>query len=283
MQFCIQQKINKMTEQEDNAYILGTDIQELHRLGIQHQVWASEAQRGWEIAQFRAGQTILDLGCGPGFCTRELAYITRHHGKVIAVDKSTFFINHLNKLVELDQLSIETIQTDFNKMSLEDNNLDGMYCRWALAWLDNPVDILAKVNMALKPGGRMVIHEYYDWSTHQTEPSLINLNIAISAALKSFMDSSGDINIGRQLPKIIEELGMKIISIRPMTKIATPKDAAWHWPKSFYESYFPRLVQLGYLTEEEVNNALSDMEKLESLESSTLLCPMMIEVVAEKI
>ena len=61
---------------EQNAYILGTDKEELHRLGIQHQVWASEAQKGWTLAGFTAGQTLLDLGCGPGFCTKELAMIT---------------------------------------------------------------------------------------------------------------------------------------------------------------------------------------------------------------
>jgi len=34
---------------EKNAYILGTDKEEFNRLGIQHQVWASEAQKGWEL------------------------------------------------------------------------------------------------------------------------------------------------------------------------------------------------------------------------------------------
>ena len=71
---------------ENNAYILGTDAQELHRLGIQHQVWASQAHKGWKLANFRAGQTLLDLGSGPGFCSKELAYLTGKSGKVIAVD-----------------------------------------------------------------------------------------------------------------------------------------------------------------------------------------------------
>ena len=56
--------------QEENAYILGTDAQELHRLGVQHQVWSEEALHGWRLAQFRAGHTLLDLGSGPGFSRR---------------------------------------------------------------------------------------------------------------------------------------------------------------------------------------------------------------------
>ena len=44
---------------ENNAYILGTAPDELFRLGVQHQVWASEAQRGWENAGFTAGNTLV--------------------------------------------------------------------------------------------------------------------------------------------------------------------------------------------------------------------------------
>ncbi len=84
---------------ETNAYILGTDHQEFHRLGVQHQVWASEAQRGWSLANFNEGQTLLDLGSGPGFCAKELAYITGTSGKVIAVDKSPAFIEHVKSEV----------------------------------------------------------------------------------------------------------------------------------------------------------------------------------------
>ena len=61
---------------ESKAYILGTDSEELFRLGVQHQVWAEEAQKGWRLANFSAGQTLLDLGCGPGYCTKELAFIS---------------------------------------------------------------------------------------------------------------------------------------------------------------------------------------------------------------
>ena len=73
-------------------------------------------------------------------------------------------------------------------MQLDTDSLDGMYCRWALAWIPNPKEILTKVLDALKPGGKMVIHEYYDWKTHQTEPNLPSINQAIVQALKSFKE-----------------------------------------------------------------------------------------------
>ena len=267
---------------EQNEYILGTDVVELHRLGVHHQVWASEAQKGWELAGFNGGQTLLDLGCGPGFCTKELAYMVGNDGKVIGIDKSDHFIRYLNEVSRLYNLNIEGVSADFNQMKLEDHSLDGMYCRWALAWLSNPGEILDKVYTALKPGGKMVIHEYYDWSTHQIEPQLPGLATAINASLQSFKDSEGEIDIGRYLPKMLTEMGMEISSLRLMQKLATPKELNWQWPKTFYHSYFPRLQEVGYLTQEEVKAALHDLSLLEKDPATTLSCPMMIEVIATK-
>lgn len=261
---------------------MGTDAEELNRLGIQHQIWAEEAQTGWRKAGFTAGQTILDLGSGPGFCTRELAYIVGGHGKVIGIDKSESYIRFLEQVKNSHALNIEAIHADFNDLILEPNSLDGMYCRWALAWIPNPKEILQKVVDALKPGGKIVIQEYYDWTTHQTEPSLPHLTHAIKQCYKSFKEQEGDIDVGRHLPNMLADMGMKVTSTRPMAKLARPADVTWQWPKTFYHIYLPRLVETGYLTEEECQLALKDHGLLEQNPNSTLWCPVLIEVIAEK-
>ena len=268
---------------ENNAYILGTDTQELHRLGVQHQIWASEAHQGWNQAKFTEGHTILDLGCGPGFCSQELGYLVGAKGKVIGVDLSKTFIKHLQHIAQSHKLPIQGVVSDFNNMSLVPNSLDGMYCRWALAWLENPDEILQKTHTALKPGGRMVIHEYYDWTTHQTQPFKPKLDRAIKAAMQSFSDSKGEINIGRELPQILRDLGMRVSHIRPMLKMATAQDVTWQWPKTFYLSYFPRLITAGYLTHQEVAQALEELTQLENTPGATLCCPLMVEVIAQKV
>ncbi len=267
---------------EKNAYILGTDQEELYRLGLQHQVWAKEAQTGWALAAFTAGQTLLDLGCGPGFCSKELAFITGPKGKVIAVDKSQQYIDHLDRVAATHQLNIETRSEDFNDLKLENNSLDGMYSRWALAWPGDPLPIIRKVYDALKPGGKMVLHEYYNWSTHQTEPEMPHLKKAIAAALQSFHDAEGDINIGRKLPALLAGLGMKIDNVRLMAKVGRPFESTWQWPKTFFEVYFPKLVDLQYLSREELQLALKDLQEIEQNPNATLCCPLMVEVIASK-
>lgn len=267
---------------EDGAYILGTERAELHRLGYQHQVWSSEARKGWEIAEFSQGQTILDLGCGPGFCTQELAYIVGHDGKVIGVDKSKLYIDFLENINKVHNLSIETHCCDFNDLHLNEQTLDGIYCRWAMAWISNPDEIINKTAAYLKSGGVVVMQEYYDWSTFQIEPNLSGLSKGIKAALQSLLDQEGEINIGRRLPSIFYNAGLEVISTRLMPKLALPEDLNWYWPKTFLNIYLPKLVAGGFITKEEVEEALDQFDELEYINGATIHCPQMIEVVAVK-
>lgn len=272
-----------MSQLESNAYILGTETAELHRLGLQHQVWASETIKGWELAGFTAGQTLLDLGCGPGFCTTELAYIAGEKGKVIGVDKSEHFIKFLKQVVEQFSLNIEAQCTDFNEMNIDDKSLDGVYSRWAFAWVSNPKEIIDKLYKALKTNGVVVTHEYFDWGTLQTEPHKPALAKGIAAALQSLRDQNGTIDIGRKLPMYFEKAGFEIISTRPLTKMATPKEFTWNWPKSFFNIYLPKLVDAGYLTSQEVKDALQEFDDLDNEPGATIFCPTMREVIARKI
>lgn len=272
-----------MDHKEKGAYILGTDRDELYRLGLQHQVWASEAQKGWKLAGFTAGQRILDLGSGPGFCSKELGFIVGQTGAVVAVDRSEKYIKYLDKLNEIHGLNIESRIGDFDDLEFEPSSFDGMYCRWALAWVPNPKEILSKVIKALKPGAKIVLHEYYDWATHSTYPPMPSHSHAISQCLKSFKDQPGDIDIGRELSSILLELGMEIVNTRPMAKMSNPKEITWQWPKSFYETYFPRLVDAGYLTEDEKDKAINEFTELESIPGASLFCPTLIEVIAQKV
>ena len=267
----------------EKQYVLGTEALEMHRLGVQHQVWSSEANKAWHNAGFKAGMTILDLGCGPGFCTQELAYIAGKSGHVIGVDISQTYIDFLDRVSNLHSLDIETICADFMDLDLPPNSLDGVYARWALAWLPDVKAVLSKVIAAMKPGATFALQEYYDWSAFQTEPYRENLFIAIKQALESLGDLGGDIDIGRRIPTILPSLGMEVISTRPMTKLVRIHEHDWNWPKSFLKIYLPKLVSMGRLTPQQVNLAFDDLHELENIDGATLQMPLMIEVIGRKL
>ena len=196
--------------EENDAYILGTDQEELRRLEIQHKVWQSEAERGWKLAGFKTGDSLLDLGCGPGYCSMELANIVGKTGEVISVDRSDAFIKYLEYLKNQKTLPIRPLLATFDELHLENKSLDGIYCRWALAWIPNPKEILEKLKMYLKPGSKVVIQEYYYWTSHRTQPEKQNLKKAISAALQSFEESESKSTT--VLPVSLREVGKIIVN-----------------------------------------------------------------------
>ena len=75
---------------------------------------------------------------------------------------------------------------------------------------------------------------------------------------------------------------MNINSAHLMPKLAIPESNNWEWLKTFYKSYFPRLVEMDYLTHEEMEKAFYDLYELEELKYTTLWCPLMIEIIAVK-
>lgn len=263
-------------------YLLGTDDIELRRLGIQHQVWASEAQQGWDNGKFTTGDTILDFGCGPGYCSTELAYRVGFKGEIIAVDASKFYLDFLKQQIALHKLNINPIEIDLHELSLPNDMLDGAFCRWVLGWVDDADKIVGNVARSLKSGARIVIQEYYAWENFKLSPSRTSLNHAIGQAYQSFVDGPGKINIGAELPQIYEKHGIEHISSRPIVKLVSPSNYGWDWPKTFFKSYFPRLVDKGYLEEDISLAAINEMQELSEMDSATFLCPTVVEVVGVK-
>ena len=62
-------------------YVLGTRDEEIARLGLQHRAWRSRALAAWRTGEFAPGQTVLDVGCGPGFAALDLAKVVGPDGR----------------------------------------------------------------------------------------------------------------------------------------------------------------------------------------------------------
>ena len=142
---------------DDKPYILGTDNEEIKRLELQHKIWLSEAKTGWVSANFSKNDTILDLGSGPGTCSKELAKIVGTGGKIISVDKSSHYIQYIEDNLQNKYPQITPICTSFEDLNLKPNSIDHMFCRWSLAWefhelLRNPRSGKDRLALALVRG-----------------------------------------------------------------------------------------------------------------------------------
>src|SRR5262245_42646751 len=77
----------------EREYVLGTKDDEIERLGLQHRVWRPRALDAWRRAGITVGQTVIDVGAGPGHAAIDLAGIVGPLGKVVAVDRSAHFLD----------------------------------------------------------------------------------------------------------------------------------------------------------------------------------------------
>jgi SAM-dependent methyltransferase len=94
----------------------------------------------------RAGERILDLGCGDGVLTAKLASMGCH---VIGVDASAPQIDAARKL-HLDARIMNGEALDF------DSEFDAVFSNAALHWMSNPAKVIAGVLRVLKAHGRFV-------------------------------------------------------------------------------------------------------------------------------
>ena len=99
-----------------------------------------------ELLAPRAGERVLDLGCGDGVLTAKLAALGCH---VTGVDASAPQIAAAQKL-GLDARVVNGEALDFAP------EFDAVFSNAALHWMRDPAKVIAGVHRALKPGGRFV-------------------------------------------------------------------------------------------------------------------------------
>ena len=135
----------------DREYALGTNDAEIVRLGVQHKLWSAAAFSIWERAGIRAGQTVLDIGSGPGYTSFDLAGIVTTKGRVVAIDESARFIEHLKSRQRiLGDTTIDARVGDVQRLELAPESFDAAYQRWVLCFVKDPEAVVAGVARALK-------------------------------------------------------------------------------------------------------------------------------------
>lgn len=91
-----------------------------------------EADFLMELMNLRQGTRILDIGCGPGRHSLELA---RHGIRTVGVDISAEFIRHANREAAKEKLPAAFLAADARELTFE-QEFDGAIClcEGALDW-----------------------------------------------------------------------------------------------------------------------------------------------------
>src|SRR6059058_1001323 len=95
------------------------------------------------VAQIGAGQRVLDVGCGIGDPTLQVAVLVGPHGRVLGID--------------LVEEMLATGRERAATLDLPAASFDAVLARWSLIYLDAVSGALARLRRALGAGGRIAV------------------------------------------------------------------------------------------------------------------------------
>lgn len=113
--------------------------------------WARELVRR---AEPRAGETILDVACGTGVVTRELARTGLKYGELTAVDHSAEMLDVAKELGSQKGLSAQWVKADAGALPFKTDQFDLALCQQALQFFPDRRAALSELHRVLKKGGR---------------------------------------------------------------------------------------------------------------------------------
>lgn len=129
-----------------------------------------------------AGNKALDIGCGCGNQTLDLARCIGPGGEVVGVDISAPMLHLGQQLAqaaaEEPMASVSFVQADAYEHDFKDGYFDVLFSRFGVMFFDDPVGAFSNLRSALKPGGRL---GFVCWQSPEHNPFM---TIPVRAALQ---------------------------------------------------------------------------------------------------
>ena len=124
-----------------------------------------------EALAARAGERVLDVGCGPGFYAEELLGEIGPEGSVVGIDASPDMLAVAARRCA-GHANVEFREGEATALPVEASDFDAALCVQVLEYVADPTTALAQMHRALRPGGRAVVWDI-DWATvswHSADP-----------------------------------------------------------------------------------------------------------------
>jgi ubiquinone/menaquinone biosynthesis C-methylase UbiE len=204
------------------------------------------------------GMRLLDVGCGPGTLTVDLARHVGPAGHVVGVDVSTSVIQEATAHATAEGIGNVRFQAgDFRAGDLPEGTFDVVHAHQVLQHLRDPVGALAAMGRLARPGGIVAARDsdYPSFLWTPADPRLDRWR-EIYMAVSDRNGTAGD--AGRWLFRWARDAGLEDVVYSTSTwTFATPADRAW-WGDLWAErtvasSLADQAVDYGVATREELD------------------------------
>ncbi len=121
-----------------------------------------------ERAALRLGERVLDVGCGCGSTTLELAMRVGREGSVVGIDVSTPMLERALECARAtDAANVVFWNADAQTQPLPPAAFDLVYSRFGVMFFVDPAQAFANLGRALRPGGRVL---FVCWQALERNP-----------------------------------------------------------------------------------------------------------------
>lgn len=166
--------------------------------------WTSDTRRYlFNLAGISESASVLDVGCGTGVLTAEIASMGIQLPVGIDIDPN-FTIQAADHVP-----GGNIIISDAHHLSFKQNTFDISFCHYVLMWVSDPLRVLNQMSRVTKPGSAVLALAEPDYGGRiDYPPALEIINGWQSASIQAV---GGDPNFGRQLKSLFHAAGFSDI------------------------------------------------------------------------
>jgi ubiquinone/menaquinone biosynthesis C-methylase UbiE len=158
------------------------------------------------------GESVLDVGCGPGIDVLEMVDLVGPTGRLVGVDASSAMVAEARRRAEDVTVPVSFEVGDVQAIPFPDGTFDACRAERLLMHVPDAARAVAEMARVTRPGGRVAVFDF-DWDTLIIDhPDKVTTRTFV----QSYSDSFQNGWIGRQLPRLFEEQGLQAISLDPV-------------------------------------------------------------------
>jgi SAM-dependent methyltransferase len=204
-----------------------------------------------------AGLRCLDVGCGGGDVTLELARRAGPHGWVIGVD-----IDEAKLSLARQEAAVQGIaNVEFRALDIRnaeaDTGFDLVYARFLLTHLADPAGAIATFGRALRPGGLLIVEDI-DFKGTFAWPETAAFRRYRELYYAVVHTRGGDPDIGPRLPILLADGGFAHVDMHVVQPIAMQGEAKLINPITL-ENIADAIVQDGLAAPQEIDALIHEL------------------------
>jgi ubiquinone/menaquinone biosynthesis C-methylase UbiE len=164
------------------------------------------------------GEHVLDVACGTGIVTRNVAPRVGSQGMVIGIDLNPNMLSMARVAAEREGLTIEWRLSPAEKLPFPDGNFDLILCQFGLMFFSDRHASLTEMHRVLRPGGHVVLSVWQGLERHPFYQTLHNVSSRLLG--KSAVQTVFSLGDSDELRKLLADAGFQQIEIEPLSIIA---------------------------------------------------------------